>query len=234
MSTDKQPFEPVAKDLLYLKISDAIFAHIKQNDLQEGDKLPSERDMAQMFQTGRNSVREALRVLENRGLIEVRTGKGAFVKNPSGATNALKIKLEDCSFSSLQELRVIIERQAIIDAIDKATQVEKAELLNLAQKLCDMAQNGVYSNTLDHQFHRKLLVISGNEIFVHIVMSIRENTFSFQWGHKELNQSVWLPTLPSHLKLAQAISHDDLEAAMKAFQENEDCVHEIEEKYYFI
>ena len=55
-----------------MKISDSIYSYIKINELQPGDKLPSERDMAAMLKTSRNSVREALRILEDRGLIYVK------------------------------------------------------------------------------------------------------------------------------------------------------------------
>ena len=59
--------KPVEKDSLYLKISDAVYSYIKMNNLQPDDKLPSERDMAAMLQTSRNSGREGLRILEDRG-----------------------------------------------------------------------------------------------------------------------------------------------------------------------
>lgn len=52
------------------------------NNLQPGDKLPSERDMAAMLKTSRNSVREALRILEDRGSIYVKTGSGVFINTP--------------------------------------------------------------------------------------------------------------------------------------------------------
>ena len=47
--------KPVEKDSLYLKISDAVYSYIKMNNLQPDDKLPSERDMAAMLQTSRNT-----------------------------------------------------------------------------------------------------------------------------------------------------------------------------------
>ena len=58
----------------------SIVRYVQENNLQPGDKLPSERDMSSMLQTSRNSVREALRILEDRGLIYVKTGSGAFMK----------------------------------------------------------------------------------------------------------------------------------------------------------
>lgn len=71
--------KPIQRDLLYTKIADAIMEYIKENDLKTGDRIPSERELAQEFNTSRNSVREALRVLENNGIIEVKMGKGAYI-----------------------------------------------------------------------------------------------------------------------------------------------------------
>ena len=87
--------KPVEKDSLYLKISDSIYNYIRMNNLQPGDKLPSERDMAAMLQTSRNSVREALRILEDRGLIYVKTGSGVFINTPDNGKSVLSVRLTD-------------------------------------------------------------------------------------------------------------------------------------------
>ena len=96
---------PVSKDLLYIKVADAIFDYAKANELQAGDKLPSERELAKMFQTGRNSVREAMRVLENRGMIEVKTGLGTFLKEPPEENSSVQLKLMKKNLFELQELK---------------------------------------------------------------------------------------------------------------------------------
>ena len=105
--------KPVEKDSLYLKISDAVYSYIKMNNLQPDDKLPSERDMAAMLQTSRNSVREGLRILEDRGLIYVKTGSGVFVKDPYGEHSAISVRLTECTTEELQELQTILDHQAV-------------------------------------------------------------------------------------------------------------------------
>lgn len=231
MHNDSAPFQPISKDRLYLKISDAIYAHIKQSGLRPGDKLPSERDMAEMFQTGRHSVREALRVLENRGMIEVKTAKGAFVKDANVSSSTLQLKLTDYTFDELEELRVSIETQAIGNAIAKATDQEKQELLHIAQELSRMESDGVYSNTLDHKFHRKVMEMGHNRVYAHIIMAIREGSFLRYWEDKNLDQLIWLPTVPFHLELARAIAGGDLDAALKANGRNDQYVAQIAKLY---
>ena len=79
MKNDISLMTPISKDLLYMKIADAISDHIQKNDLKPGDKLPPERELAARFQTSRHSVREALRVLENQGVITSQMGSGTYV-----------------------------------------------------------------------------------------------------------------------------------------------------------
>ena len=102
--------KPIEKKSLYLKISDAIYRYIQMNNLQPGDKLPSERDMSSMLQTSRNSVREALRILEDRGLIYVKTGSGVFINNPYGENNSFTIQLTNCSLEEIEELQSALSR----------------------------------------------------------------------------------------------------------------------------
>ncbi|WP_242828350.1 FadR/GntR family transcriptional regulator [Mediterraneibacter gnavus] len=113
MTDLKISMKPVKKTSLYLKISDAIYSYIQMNKLQPGDKLPSERDMSSMLQTSRNSVREALRILEDRGLIEVKTGLGVFIRNPYGEQSTLTIRLQNCSICEIQELQRLLDHQAV-------------------------------------------------------------------------------------------------------------------------
>ena len=101
--------KPIEKKSLYQKISDAIYRHIQMNNLQTGDKLPSERDMSSMLQTSRNSVREALRILEDRGLIYVKTGSGVFIYNPYGDNNSFKIQLTNSSLEEIEELQSALD-----------------------------------------------------------------------------------------------------------------------------
>ncbi|WKB35412.1 GntR family transcriptional regulator [Terrilactibacillus sp. S3-3] len=55
--------------------------YIKKRNMQPGDKLPSERELVEMLEVGRSSVREALQILTERGIIEKRPGKGAYLKS---------------------------------------------------------------------------------------------------------------------------------------------------------
>ncbi|ASK62980.1 GntR family transcriptional regulator [Virgibacillus phasianinus] len=69
------------KQKVYQAVLNEIRRYIDENNLKPGDKLPSERDLAENLQAGRSSVREALRAMELLGLIETRSGQGTFLSD---------------------------------------------------------------------------------------------------------------------------------------------------------
>ena len=69
--------------------------------------------------SGRNSVREALRILEDRGLIYVKTGSGVFINNPYGEHNSLTIQLTNCTLTEMEELQNALDHEAVKNAIEQ-------------------------------------------------------------------------------------------------------------------
>ena len=79
---------------LYERIAQGIAAGIARGDYAIGQRLPSERDLAQQFEVSRTTVRDAMIALELDGLVEVRTGSGVYVINtapPAGVPSARDI-----------------------------------------------------------------------------------------------------------------------------------------------
>ena len=208
--------KPIEKESLYLKISDSIYSYIKVNDLQPGDKLPSERDMATMLQTSRNSVREALRILEDRGLIYVKTGSGVFVSNPYGQKNTLSIRLTDCTMEELQDLQNVLDHQAVLNAINSGTREQKEKLLSIASEMQELYQKNIYSHTLDHSFHSLLYKMGHNNAIHQLITKIRDTRFVYRADTDRENDSIWLPTVPDHFTLAEAIFYQNSAAALDA------------------
>lgn len=216
MEKKKVSLEPIEKKSLYLKISDSIYSYIKINRLQPEDKLPSERDMSAMLQTSRNSVREALRILEDRGLIYVKTGRGVFIKDPCGEKSSFSLCLDECSLKDIRELQNTLEHQAVQNAIQRATIEQKEALVSIASELVRLSKENLYSHTLDHSFHNKLYE-SGNNTAIHqLIIKIREDRFIKQLNLQSGNNLIWLPTIPDHLTLANAIFIGDSSTALKA------------------
>ena len=64
---------------LYLSLADHILNYIRENHLKAGDRLPSERQLAQKYSVSRSSVREAVRILQNKGLVRIEVGSGMYI-----------------------------------------------------------------------------------------------------------------------------------------------------------
>lgn len=208
--------KPVEKKSLYLKISDAIYRYIKVNNLQAGDKLPSERDMSSMLQTSRNSVREALRILEDRGLIYVKTGSGAFINNPYGENKSLTIQLTNCSLKEIEELQSILDHKAVQNALERATDQEKEEMVATATEMVKLASDRIFSHVLDDVFHKTFYRAGRNSALEQFVRQIRSYRYVLQEGSNDENDEKWLPTVHNHLELAQALKDRNLSAAIQA------------------
>ncbi len=219
MSNSKYELKPIEKKPLSLKISDSIYGYIQMNGLQPGDKLPSEREMSTMLQASRNSVREALRILEDRDLIEVRTGLGVFIKNPYGENSTFSIRLHNCTMEEIQELQSTLDHQAVKNAIERASVVEKKQLLSIASEMVKLSLEGIYSHILDHDFHHILYESGNNSAILQLVVKIREDRFVQQENSENGNDKIWLKTVPHHLQLAEAIMKCNLNSAISIIDE---------------
>src|SRR5262249_7433394 len=80
---DAMEIEPVKSTRIYEEIVRQVKRVMAEGKLKSADRLPPERDLAERFMVSRTSVREALRALQSRGLVEIRAGEGAFIRDIS-------------------------------------------------------------------------------------------------------------------------------------------------------
>lgn len=213
---EKVSLQPIEKKSLYIQIADSIYSYIMLNHLQPGDKLPSEREMAGILKTSRNSLREALHVLESKNIIEIRTGSGTFIRDPYDSEGILTVQLHGCSKEDILELQSVLDRQVVIDALRNAEIGQKQELVSRASEMVEMANQKIYSHTLDNSFHTKLYEMSKNIAIRQLVDFIRAYRFDIQAIFDKNDSSVWLPTVKDHLELATAILEENESAAIEA------------------
>ena len=203
----------------YEKVVNYIQSEIWKGNLKRGEHLPPERDLAELLGVSRNSVREALRILEDRGLIYVKTGSGVFIQNPYGENNSFTVRLTNFTLHELQELQNTLDHQAVENAMERATDEEKQQLISLASEMVRLASDNLYSHILDHSFHSKLYEIGRNSVIHQLIVHIREYRFVQQEESEDGNDSIWLPTVFQHLELAQALYDKNLKKAIKAIDE---------------
>lgn len=172
----------VTQDVIQ-QIEDAIV----RGDLDEGTKLPPERALQEDFQASRTTIREALRVLEQKGLITIRKGKGggSFVEPKSdlrfGESLDLMIRLGQVTLSQLFEFRSDIEVLVFESALYKATPADIDRLKEIYARMEWVSQNHHGDHQaffeVEKELHWVMVELSRNPLYGLVLKTITETTW---------------------------------------------------------
>ena len=130
-------YEKVDQKLLVPQIEDQLMIYIQQEQIDIGSRLPSEHKLSEKFGVGRSTIREAIKSLVTRGVLEVKRGSGTFVKNteldkqdPLGLS-----KFEDKYRLAMDlfDVRILLEPEVAATACKNATKEQKDKI----KELCD-------------------------------------------------------------------------------------------------
>lgn len=153
------------------RLQDDIF----EGRLHEGDKLPPEREMAELFGVGRPALREAMRSLELMGLVESRHGLGNYIVNHVNTSYftplALSFRLSDRSPSEILEMRCCLESFTARKAAECATPLDIASLKKLMKQMRE-AETTSEKAVLDKAFHFEIGRMSGNLLIYNTMENI--------------------------------------------------------------
>lgn len=155
-------FRPVQTHRVSGEIVQQIEAAVEAGHLAVGDQLPTERELTQHFGVSRVTVRDALRILEANGLVEVRTGArgGAFVTAPQpdrlGENLGRMLQLSAVAPWELEETRSRLELTILDLAVDRATDEDLADLHEICDRTQAATDAGVYHPRLSAEFHVRL------------------------------------------------------------------------------
>ncbi len=169
-------FHPVRPRRIYEDIVRQIQNLIAERRLQTGDRLPSERELAELLSVSRASVREALRVLSAMGLVEVRPGDGTFVRNPyASLDSSLWGLLGEREFlRDLLEARRIVEEEVVALAVQRATQEDIDQMQDLLDRRERELAAGKHDLETDLQFHQMVAESTRNPVLVSLVRTLCE------------------------------------------------------------
>ncbi|HWC78661.1 MAG TPA: FadR/GntR family transcriptional regulator [Pseudonocardiaceae bacterium] len=181
-------FTVVSTNRMSEAIVEQIRTLIRTNQLRPGDRLPSERELCERMGVSRVTVREALRVLEAGGLVEIRVGArgGAFVTTPTsdriGAGLADLINLAPITALDVTEARLVFELGIIPTVVERATDADIEELRALTAGHIEALKRGKYTMAMSAEFHNRVGACTHNgaiEMLVSsfhgpLLMSLRE------------------------------------------------------------
>jgi GntR family transcriptional regulator, transcriptional repressor for pyruvate dehydrogenase complex len=212
--------EPLKKIRLSDQVIDALKKMISDEGFKPGDKFYSENELTKKLQVSRSSIREAVRILEVTGFVNVKHGKGIFISDSIGqGFGAFTdwIKNHEPSLIEHFEVRLIIDPKAAAYA---ARNAEEADIKNMEEACTEFVRNFKAENTTglieaDECFHRVLAKSTKNRT-LYLIMKTMTESLTEGWI-----SSLHIPgriekTIVEHGKVLQAIKAGDSEAAEKA------------------
>ena len=218
-------FDPIPSDPLAERAAAQVESLILGGILKDGAKLPGERELAAQLDISRPKVREALRLLEERGLVQIVAGEGAFVASLSGpAMSPALIALytrHPAALDDHMEYRRHQESFAARLAAERATDSDRADIRRILDEMKEVHLSGdrTRASELDAEFHMRIVEASYNRVLIHTMAALYDlNRRSVFFNRQELLSS---PTvggvlLRQHEDIAHAIFDGAPEAAAQA------------------
>ena len=218
-----EQFDTMRKSNLYEEAAKKIEDLILNDELQCGQKLPSEKKMAEAFGVSRNILREAVKILKERGLVDIRNGDGVYITKPPSAIfkrmlNRILI-LSDVQLRDVFEIRLALEARICEIVAQKATDDDIKQLEDIFDLMHENYKCEAILPQLDIKFHLTLASLTGNPLFISYIEPLSDyliNLFSV---------TARVPTFKDlgevyHYRIIQAIKAHDPKRAKEAITDH--------------
>lgn len=207
------------KKNLVSQVEEELLRHIQEAPIPIGEKIPNEFELAEKFSAGRSTIREAVKSLASKGVLEVRQGSGTFVISTSTAeedplrlgrySDKLQLALE------LFDVRLMIEPEIAAHAARNATDEDISELVKLCGEVEELYLSGIDHVRKDIDFHKKIAHCSKNRVALELIPLIISAVFTFaNVTHRLLLRE----TIETHRAITEAISKHDQTGARCAME----------------
>jgi GntR family transcriptional regulator, transcriptional repressor for pyruvate dehydrogenase complex len=223
-------FETVKTNRISHNIVEQIRTAIFDGELKIGDQLPPEKKFAKHFGVSKSSLREAYRVLEAYGLLEIRQGMsgGAFIKEV--ALTTIKESLANYFFfqnpglKEYTQIRTFLETQVVRICAETITSKDIEYLENNILAMEKKSTGKIFSGDLDIAFHKKLVDVTENKIISLIVETIQAALINIK-RIVHTDEQFLKMVCRGHKEIVAALKEHDPEKASKAML---DHINEVE------
>jgi GntR family transcriptional regulator, transcriptional repressor for pyruvate dehydrogenase complex len=211
------------------KISDQVFDQLRElifrGELQPGQKIMTERELAEAMGISRTSVRDAVHRLVAMGLLEQRQGQGTFVRTPYSRDNpvAQAIESQDASLTDLMEVRLGLECNAAAMAAMRADEKDIRLMEKSLEEMKVEFSSGRLGSNADASFHMAVTYATKNPLHIYMMKLFFDYLFT---GIRE-NLSILYKDpanrnliFQHHTNVYQAIKTKNPEAAYEAMREH--------------
>lgn len=226
--TGLQKVERVASTHPALQVSRQLLEYLLNSGaIHVGDRLPSERELAETFGVGRSAVREALKSLSLLGLLEIRQGDGTYLRKGSSTVLPQVIQwgmlLDKQHIDSLLDARRVIEIGLAELAAERRTDSDLAELQERLELLRASIDDSNVWVTCDVNFHLQVAVSAHSETLSDVLHRLR-SLLEMSMSHNQAQSEGNLTKFGEHERVFLAIRDQDPAEASRAMREHMDRV----------
>ena len=194
---------------------------VRDGSLKHGDRLPSEREMAERLQVSRSSLREAMRALELQGMVASRPGAGTFIN--TGQFDAMASVIASCLVDSHQTVQDVFEMRRILEpgiaalAAERATEEDICQLESALGEQREQIERGESGVSGDSAFHFALAKATQNAALIKVVMAVADTL------HQSRDRSLQTAgraqrSLASHQDMLELVRSGDCTGAREAME----------------
>jgi len=213
----------------YQQIADKVRALVKARGYEPGVRLPSERELADILNVSRPTVREALIALEVEGVVQIRMGSGVYLSRARKAPlstpkKVAKLKSDMSPFQLLEARRLVESEIAALAAVSR-TPEQVRQMREIIKDMEARAKTGKDPLVSDHKLHVLLAQASGNQVMAGLVdqlfMARLGVLFSRLSTYFDTGSS-WTEAIGEHKAIVQAVHAQDPDAAREAMRTHMD------------
>jgi GntR family transcriptional repressor for pyruvate dehydrogenase complex len=220
-------FTQVRVDRVADKVAEQLRGLISDGRVKVGDRLPSERELAEQMGVSRISIREALQQLEMQGMLEIVHGGGSIVRNITGQeirkTLELFLERDPKRVLELAELRAFMEAWAAREAARHRTEAELGAIRGYLEEMERDFERGQIRYDVDFKYHTEIAGATHNTIYLHLIDNIYSLiNYSIKIHHEEVftGRDDQETILNHHRNIFNAIRDRNPDAAEVAMKEH--------------
>jgi GntR family transcriptional regulator, transcriptional repressor for pyruvate dehydrogenase complex len=202
--------EPRKREPLASQIEEKLMNYISNHPVLIGEKIPNEFELAGLFGVSRSTIREAVKSLASKGILEVRRGAGTYVISTNRVEDdpleLSKIKDKYELAMDLCDVRLMLEPEIAMQASEHATEEDKQQLRKLCDEIEKMYNDGENHLQKDLEFHTYIARCSQNRVIEKLIPIIQSAIITFvDVTHRQLKDE----TIETHRAIVDAIERGD-------------------------
>ncbi len=232
IQTPTPQFQALPRNTLAEQVTEQLEDFIVSQHLQAGDRLPSERELAKQFGVSRTVVREAVRALQARSMVEVSSGSGTVVRDVStqSVSKSFSMLLRQgrphVDYGLVSEVRRLLEVEMSGLAAARRTADDLEKLQEIVHTMDEMQRDRESFARIDVEFHVAVAAATHNNLFVVMLESLADIMLEVRLTGYETPGAA-THAIDYHTRIYEAVRDQDVEAARRVMSEHLDMSEHI-------